>query len=520
MKKITYLMLAVTVFAAMSCKKFLQEDPQSFVSEDAYYKTQADAITAINAAYFFLNSGGSAEQTPYNTLFSTGMDMASDDVNPGPGATNPDVRSLSVLQHASSNLRVYEIWQQHYAAIKKTNMVLAKVPAIPMDAALKSRILGEAKFLRALYYFNLVRLYGDVPLVISINEVVTAASYAVARTPSTQVYQQIVQDLTDASGVLPNSYGGTDVGRATKGAALAILAKVYLAQASLPLRITEHYQDAINTALQALSPGDGGTGSFGYGLFSNYAQVFLPANKNGIEHIFSAQFKSNSQGQGNNQNPRSILNGVPGLVGNYAEQVVFYPYNGDNFFSVYKLYKSNDKRRNATFVRSYTSPTNSKKYALPIPNPAVVKDSTPFFNKWWDPNSTALTSESAANVPIIRYSELLLIYAEALNEAGQTGTAYTPLNTVRARAGLAPLTTGLSQSEFRDSLYLDRRLELVFEYQRWFDLIRQFDAGGNSTFVQNLHTAGKNSASDKNRLYPIPLAEIQINPLATQNPGW
>ncbi|UFH56171.1 RagB/SusD family nutrient uptake outer membrane protein [Spirosoma sp. KNUC1025] len=521
MKLLNYAVAGLITLSLTACNDFLKEAPEAFVSEDQYYKTQADAINAVNAVYFLLNSGGSTVQTPYNTLFNTGMNMAGDDEDPGPGATNPDVRSLAVLAHSSTNLRVYELWQQHYAAIKKANVVLEKVPAIEFDATLKNRLLGEAKFLRALYYFNLVRLYGDIPLITQYQKFVTASDYAIAKSPSTQVYEQIEKDLTEAATVLPASYSAPDVGRATQGAAKALLAKVYLTKASLPLNIASHYQDAVKKAEEVLSAADGGTGTFGYNLFTNYADVFLPATKNGVEHIFSAQFKSNSQGQGNNENPRSILSSIPGLSGNYAHMVRYYTNGSDKFYNIYKIYKPTDKRRDVTFVRYFTSPTNGRKYALPIANSAVPNDSTPFFHKWWDPNSTSVTSESAANVPILRYAELLLIHAEAENEAnGPTAKAYKSINRVRSRAGLPNLTAGLTKDQFRDSLYLDRRLELVFEYQRWFDLIRQKDASGKSTFVANLQKVGKTNAAEKHRLYPIPQSEIDNNSLLTQNPGY
>ncbi|SKC83872.1 RagB/SusD family nutrient uptake outer membrane protein [Ohtaekwangia koreensis] len=537
MKSLKYIALTGTIlFAFVSCSKFLEEDPEGFIATDSYYNTEADAINAVNAVYYLLNAGGNAVQTPYNTLFNTGLNFEADDEFPGPGATNPDVRSMANLLHTSSNLRVYELWQQHYAAVRKANLAIEKIPTINFSETLKTRLIGEAKFLRALWYFNLVRLYGDVPLIKGVQTGVTSTDYAIERTPSAQVYAQIEQDLKDAASVLPDSYVSPDVGRATKGAALALLSKVYLTKASLPLNLTAHYEDAVTTAEQALSPADGGTGTFGYALQSDYSRVFLPAYKNNSEHIFSAQFKSGSSSsyltQGNNQNPRSIRTQVPGLAGSYADQVWFYtvddaskPGGKDKFFSVFKLYTSKDKRRDVTFVTNFKSPTNGKRYGA-LNDPAIKGsklDSIPYFNKTWDPNSTAVTSESAANVAIIRYAELLLIHAEAENELnGPTAKAYSSLNKVRNRAGLDDLTEGLTQAQFRDSLYLDRRLELVFEYQRWFDLVRQKDADGNSIFVKTLRASGKVNAEDKHRLHPIPQQEIELNASLrdNQNPGY
>jgi hypothetical protein len=532
------ILLASILFLTASCEKFLEEDPDGFVTGDSYYKTETDAINAVSAVYYTLNSGGTGYQTPYNTLFNTGLNFMCDDEFPGPGATQADVRSLANNLHTSTNLRVYELWAQHYVGIRRANLAIEKIPAIDFNEDLKNRLIAEAKFLRALYYFNLVRLYGDVPLITEAVDGVKAADFAVTRTPSTKVYEQIEKDLIEAASVLPSSYAVPNVGRATKGAALAILAKVYLTKASLPLNITAHYEDAVKVAEGVLSPADGGTGNFGYALRPNYAQVFLPAFKNNEEHIFSAQFKSASTSngyltQGNNQNPRSIRTQVPGLAGSYTDQVWFYtvddvtkPGGKDKFFSVFKLYRANDKRRDVTFVTNFKSPSNGKKYGS-LNDAAIAGsklDSIPYFNKTWDPASTAVTSESAANVAIIRYAELLLIHAEAENELnGPTAKAYASLNKVRKRAGLADLTAGLTKDQFRDSLYLDRRLELVFEYQRWFDLVREKDANGNSIFVTNLQAVGKSNAGDKHRLHPIPQQEIDQNPLINpedQNPGY
>lgn len=549
MKTIIYSKIAIAVLAiltlASGCKKFLEEDPEGLLRRDDYYKTEKDGVDAVSAVYYLLNSGGNTIQTPYNTLFNTGLNFMCDDEFPGPGATNADVRSMANLLHTSTNLRVYELWQQHYAAVYKANLAIANIPNIAFtNNVLKSRLIGEAKFLRALYYFNLVRLYGDVPLITEPKDGVKASDYAVKRTPSIEVYAQIEQDLIEAADVLPNSYTSPDVGRATKGAAKALLSKVYLTKASLPLNLTQYYEDAVRLAEEVLSPADGGSGTYNYQLQSDYSRVFLPAFKNNSEHIFSAQFRSGTSStyltQGNNQNPRSIRAGVPGLAGSYADQVWFYdnpdpskPGGVDKFFSIYKLYRLNpsstvpgaalDKRRDVSFVTAYRSPSNGRLFGgLNNPNIKGSKlDSIPYFNKYWDPATTAVTSESAANVHIIRYAEVLLIHAEAENELnGPTGKAYASINKVRTRAGLPNLTPGLSQTEFRDSVYLERRLELVFEYQRWFDLVREKDAAGNSIFVKTLRDVGKANADERHRLHPIPQSEIDINPLLTQNPGY
>lgn len=516
MKNIIYLFITFTlIFSACTS---LDEEPRSFLSPDQFYKTAADATAAVNAIYYQLTGDLNAQQPIYNSLFNTGMEMMTDDVSAGPGSPNPDVRSLSALSHSATVIRGKEIWEQHYEGINRANVALEKIPGIQFDQALKDRLLGETLFLRALYYFNLVRLFGDVPLTLKDQTVVPVQDLLLSRSPVEEIYQQIITDLNDAVTHFKVGSAG-EAGRATEGAAKSLLSKVYLTR--------REWAKTVAATEEVLSGADGGTGTYGYDLIPDYSQVFLPAYKNGKEHIFSAQFKTNSQTQGNVVMGRDIANFVPGLSGSYGDQVTFYTKGTDKFFSVYKLFTSKDKRKKVSFVTRYKSPTDGKFYGK-LNDPAVPGDSIPFFNKYWDPAQILQTGEAATNACILRYAEILLIHAEAENEQnGATAKAYTSLNRVRARAGLDPLTPGLSQDQFRDSLYLDRRLELVYEYQRWFDLIRQTGAEvtgvgpeGKGTLLKNLQLAGKTNVQAKHYLYPIPQLERDRNKNLTQNPGW
>lgn len=501
-KSLLVALFAVTMTGCVD----LDEAPKSFVSSDQFFKTQADAVAGVNSIYFRLNSTG---QTPYHVLFSTGMDMMSDDVQPGPGATNADVRSQSVLSHSSTGQRVREIWQQHYDAVNRANIAIDRIPAIEMDETLRGRLVLEAKFLRALFYFNLVRLYGDVPLILHETNSLSPSDLYVERTPAEQVYQQIIRDLKDAE-ALPHDpfaksgpkYAAGDAGRATGGAARSLLAKVYLTRYD--------YVNAIQKSREVID------GAFGYDLFADYSHAFLPAYKNGVEHIFSAQFESNADSHGNNQAMREAPTGIPGLNGNFAEQPM--P-------RVYELYAAKDKRRDVTFITSIVSPANGQTYQLTVKDPATGQNKpNPHFNKWWDPAQAGNLAQSAANVSILRFSDVLLIHAEAENEQnGPNATAYASYNKVRRRAGLNDLTPGLSQARFRDSLRIDRRLEFVFEYSRWFDLIRYKPLDGPDAYlIKSLHAAGKTNVQPKHYLYPIPQQEIDNNPKlqGKQNPGW
>lgn len=226
MKKIFYL----TLFLAsvlVSCVS-LDEEPRSILTTEQFYKTRSDAIAAVDAIYYNLNH--STDNIPfalYSSLFNTGMDMASDDVDAGPGSPNPDVRSIAILSYSSLNVRVLQIWQANYASINRANVAIEKIPEISIDESLKNRLLGEAYFLRALYYFNLVRLYGDVPLLLTDQTVLPIDQLKVPRTSKEDVYAQIISDLKTSANHFTNG-SVPEKGRVTKGAAVALLSKVYL----------------------------------------------------------------------------------------------------------------------------------------------------------------------------------------------------------------------------------------------------------------------------------------------------
>jgi hypothetical protein len=256
--------------------------------------------------------------------------------------------------------------------------------------------------------------------------------------------------------------------------------KVYLTQ--------QQWQKAADKSAQVIN------GVYGYDLFANFQDVFNVATENGKEHIFSIQFKSNAGGRGNSMAQRSTPNNIPGISGDNADM----PNAG-----VYNLYSANDKRRDVTFYTSLVSPVDGKTYTFP-----------PLFGKYRDPAVLSTPAESGVDVPLIRFAEVLLINAEALNEInGPVTEAYNAINRVRVRAGLDSLRD-LTQAQFRDSVYFERRLELMNEYQRWFDLVR------THRMVDELHAQGKPNASEKFYLYPIPQREIDLNPALTQNPLW
>lgn len=477
----------------LSCTK-LTESPSSVIVSSQFYQTSSDATAAVNAVYNTLNSDPLGDFPMYGRQLNLLTDNASDNQNFSPSNTNPDVRSLSTVTYVSINGRILKNWQQQYFGINRANIAIDNIAAIPAsqfsNPALQSRLINEAKFIRALLYFNLVRLFGPVPLVLHNPNSVEVSALQVPRTSTESVYAQIISDLKDAA-ALPAKYTGADIGRVTSGAAHTLLAKVY---------VTRNQWSQALTEIQAVF-----NGGYGYSLFPNFKDVFQKATKNGVEHIFSVQYAT-SGGEANStqflsQSFNSFNTGT-------------YPIDIPSDSSIAALYDNADTRKAVTF---YTSQFNAASgQTVVFKNPY-----TPYFNKFVDYSLSPLNNQtiSGINFTVLRYAEVLLLNAEVLNElnGGPTTEAYGSINQVRARANIAPLTPGLNQSDFRDSVFLERRKELIQEGHRWFDLVRR----GGAYLVDALKKfPAKQAATLKDSLYPIPQTELQLNPLLTQNPGW
>jgi starch-binding outer membrane protein, SusD/RagB family len=463
----------------------LDEDPESFITEDQFYKNDAEAVSAVNAVYNGLNS---STHTLYNRLIQIGTEMATDDYQAGPRARNAHVRALSGLTHDASNDRMLELWRQSYDVINRANVAIDKIAANSnLTVELASRLTNEAKFIRALLYFNLVRWYGGVPIVLHQSNL-GKETLSVSKASEDEVYAQIIADLIDAEALpAPSEYSSKDVGRTTSGAAKALLAKVYLTH--------EEWDKAAAKAKEVIN-------SNWYELFDNYADVFNVATKNGKEHIFSAQFKGYFNFYGNMLGGTAAPNEVPGINGDYADAL-------NKPSKLYESFEDIDERKPVTFVTQLVSPVNGNTYTF-----------EPHLHKYFDSTTPASPGESSKNTPILRYAEVLLIYAEALSQdQGATAEAYWAIDEVRVRSGLPKLSDvspGLSEGEFREVVYEERRKEFVYEYQRWFDLARR----GADYYVTKLKAAGKTNAAPRHIHFPTPQREIDINPNLKQHPDW
>ena len=452
------------------CDSFLEANPKSQISSENFYQSEADAIGGVNEVYSSLaqvygpNVNGILKLTGITT----------DEAHHGfPPPT--DKLNLQTYQFTEDNRFFRNPWRFLYESINKANTAVTRIPEVDMDEELKSRLVAEARFLRALYYFHLVRFWGDVPLV---TEPTTSLNnLEVARTPSEEVYQLIIEDLEMAEGTLPPSYGPSNQGRATSGAAKSLLAKVHLTR--------EDWQEAAQKAKEVIDSGQ-------YALLEDYKNLWEYEYENSEEDIFSVQYKTDD---------------VPALHTSYMGPRLAGIARGPTFAeyaprpSWANSFPENDSRRAMikTEYPKYTDPQDTARF-----QPALFK--------WFDRD--APTFNSGHNFPVIRYADILLVYAEALNELGRRGEAYKYINQVRERAQLSPLA-GLSQDEFRDAVIQERSWELGMEGHRWFDLKRT----GKLREVVNAVLEG-NPVQEYHRLFPIPLRELQTNPELEQNPGY
>jgi starch-binding outer membrane protein, SusD/RagB family len=483
------MVLGLSLLSLQGCKKdFLDVAPQGSLTEALFPESANDAKLATNGIY--------AQMRVWQ--FHTGgfpiLDIISDDTRKGSSAG--DAARLLLVDNftfSSTSSDIYPWYSAIYRAVKSANVVIEYVPEIEMDQALKNRYIAEARFLRAMFYFNLVRAFGDVPMVTTVN-----ADYTLARTSASQIYNQvIIPDLIYAADILPEKaqYAAADKGRATKGAAKALLAKVHLYLGNWS-QVVSYCNEIENSGQYDLEP--------------SFNDVFGLQGQHGIESIFEiGALPDGDLIDGGNQFANT--QGVRGT-----------PNKGWGFnrpsMSLINAFEEGDVRKDASIIflnevldgvliqgdqatpdTSYVSGTNN------------ILEIECYNQKVWVPGTTDI-EQWGHNVRVIRFAEVLLMKAEALNELGDQGGALTALNRIRTRAQLQDLQA-MGQFEMRNAIMKERRVELAMEGNRYYDLIRK---GMASQFLGPL-----GYIEGKHNLFPIPQTEIDLSGgTLTQNPGW
>ena len=495
MKKIINISVYVVVLLLCGCD-FLNRSPYDSVDTSQGFQTMEDAEAAVNAAYQPLQWA-----KLYNMrIWTLDIIAGNSEVGAGGGTDGEETVDLANFIADADNFAALDLWRGPSPGILRCNFVLQKVPAMNIDEAVKNRILGEAYFLRAHYYFILVRLFGGVPL--QTEPADSDSDLLLPRASADDIYELIMDDLDQAIRLLPkrSEYTQANMGRATKEAAMAELARVYMTD----YQDYEHYQEVV-TLCDAI-------GAMGYRLEEDYADLWNPAKQNGVESIFEVQYYGMTNFDfWSNENQASWLSTFTGAR-NSGMAAGCYGWNQPTaeFVSQYEV---GDLRKEKTIFYTgcptFDGMTYSSAYSTTGYNVRkflLTKTQSPDYNT------------SNQNWVVTRYADVLLMKAEALNEMGQTTLAEAPLYEVRCRAGLTKRSDieGLSQMQMREKIIHERRMELAFEGHRWFDMIRYKD----NYALNFLHSIGKTAASSKHLLLPIPTQEREANPKLTQNPGW
>lgn len=475
-----------------SCQKdFLDRKPKGQLTFDTFFENEDQAVWAVNAIYQNFRSW---EMCAFPWIGIT--DIISDDADKG--STENDalfVKELDDFTFNATNQVFEQTWKGHYHTIFRANLAIENIPSVNMDPALRERLVAEAKFLRGYAYFRLVQWYGELPIITRPLE--EEEYFTQQRRPVAEVYELIKQDLLDAITVLPekSGYSEKDLGRATKGAARGILAKLYMLQKDYANAL-EQCQAIINSAEYSLEP--------------RYGDIFLPAGEHGVESIFEiGAVATQAAVAGPGASPFNMIQGVRGIPN------LGWGFNRPSDDLV-AAYEPGDPRRQATII--YVGEVLPDGSTIVQDNPEIVNER--YNQKAWVPAHPGLQDNGPGNLRLLRYADILLLAAEALNELGQPGQALNYLNLVRQRARgnnnfILPDITTTDQAELRTIIRHERRVELAMEQQRWFDLLRWDIA------AEVLQATGKSFQKGKHELLPLPQSEIDLSAgKLNQNPGY
>ncbi len=498
MKRLSIIFL---IFVLASCEKdFLQRSPIIGITQDNFYKTEADAYAAVNAAYAALQF----ELSPGGHFRWFWGDIMSDDSQKG-GSGDNDTYELLLLETFQGPVNTDLLegeWSACYEGIYRANTVLEYVPPMEIDEAVKAQVVAEAKFIRAWLFYNLVTVFGDVP---KVDHLLAPSEYNMVRAPKAEIWTLIVQDLTEAAAILPlkSEYSAEDLGRITKGAAQALLVKSYLWQ--------ENWSAAQATAETIINSNE-------YQLTPNYADIFTTAEENNNESVFEIQYMNASGGNWgkNNANEGTFSNVFQRARGQFEGYGFNIP--TQDFVDEFSKEGFEDPRLAATVFRVGDAMGDRgifTKDAAGQPHDYYNKKA---FNSkgeeapFGDPNPNGGTNDR-----VIRYADVLLMHAEAAAKNGNEGAARTSLNQVRARARgnnnniLLPITT--SGQALITAIYRERRIELGMEGHRFFDVVRTGRGSsilGSLGYIEGVHN-----------VFPIPQSQIQAtNGVITQNNGY
>ncbi|MDT3403586.1 RagB/SusD family nutrient uptake outer membrane protein [Mucilaginibacter terrae] len=511
MKKYIFLFTA-TLIVLSGCKRDFDEVNPNAPTISSFWKTSADATKGVNAVYstFYRTASLYSRWLFYHGILKSDEGFGSG----GDGGLN------NLMRFNQTNYNdglTAQTWSNLFVGVFRANQVIANVPGITMDEPTKKRIIAEAKFLRALFYFNLTLYYGRPPLMLTPSQPKDVPANATTE----QAYAQVAKDLTEAANDLPVSYPASDLGRATRGAAYALLGKTYLQQ--------RKYQDALNAFAYLVT----GAGSSTYTLTTDYRDNFIISRENNSESVFEIQFSENQSESTDDDVDESRINNTGTSISQFfAPPGVGFSDGAarrwvvDEFLQERTTTNAQDPRLAASFIFNNANPAGPTATIVYGQTFQSRYDNGPDANGVWfrkllnDHWKNQEGFRSPNNYRLIRYADVLLMYAECLNGLNRTAEAYPFVDRVRQRAGLAPLSTakpGLNQAQFLTQLKHERVTELAGEGWRWADLLRWGDLGP-ALATRDADFTG--FIVGKHEYYPIPQSDIDLNSNLTQNPRY
>ena len=483
MKKILAFSLSAVLLLGACKKSFLDEKPRAQTPEDYFAsstKAPEEIVTSVYSKLYDWN------QHCFSWIGVTSIADDNADKGSEPGDSGTDKDQLDNYSFTSTSASFNEVWNANFEGIARVNKALDMLDKLNVDPNLKTRYQGEVRFLRAYYYFQLVRMFGGVPVISRVPLTEDEIRQVNVRNTAEEVYSLIEEDLQFASASLPENYL-IEKGRATKWAAVGMLAKVQMYRQKWD-DCASNCESLINSGLFELHP--------------KYEEIWREVGEWSSESIWEIQAKGDYPAKGiqqyfSVQAPR----GAGGLGWGFNTPTQ----------KLYDAYEAGDVRRDATIITSGQVLWDGWQTNAAAPNKyynykCYISESQETFANNRD--------QTNKNLRVLRYADLLLIYAEALNEKGQTGAALQQLNAVRQRAKIGN-SMAATQEEVRLAIWNERRLELAMEHDRLFDLRR------TGQIADAIKADGKNFEAGKHELFPIPQRQIDLsNGLMIQNPGY
>jgi starch-binding outer membrane protein, SusD/RagB family len=486
MMKINIFAMAVLISIAGCKKDFLEISSETALSTPIYFKSQSDFQQAINGTYAPLRGAYNGSNGAW-TMGELRSDNTTYKYNPNDRGTI-NAEYICDFQDDNSSGTTPNKYDSDYQVIARANQILALIDGVDFDAAAKANIKGQALFLRAFCYFDLVQYFGSVPL--HLTPVNTLDETALPLSKPEDIYKQIIADAQQANTLLPDK-ATQEPGRVTSGSAKTLLGNVYI--------VLKQWADA-EAILKEIK---------GYSLITDYANIYDVGNKNNSESIFEIQFKEGNEG----------------FASSFFYTFLVQPITAAEITAVTGI------PENARSVEGYNIPTpdiiaayepNDTRKDASIGSVTAGGVSYPFIKKYL--HAHALSGNTNDNWPVYRYAEVLLFIAEALNEQNKTAEAIPYLNEVRSRAGLLG-TSAASQTDFRNAIIQERRVELAFENKRWLDLVhfgiaeqvmKAYGASVKANPQAYYFPAGFGPApasyTNIRILFPIPASEVALNP--------